>query len=191
MSTTRPLTTTSRYNRVAILLHWLIAFLIIGQLIGGKVMMALDFSDFKVSLYQWHKAFGITILTLAVLRLLWRLTHRAPALPADIPGWQKTASHISHAALYGFMIGVPLLGWLLVSASPKGFPTTWFNLFPIPNLPVAASKESAELFTTLHEITAFGFAALILLHIGAALHHHFGRKDDILRRMLPARKPRS
>ena len=191
MSTTRPLTTTSRYNRVAILLHWLIAFLIIGQLIGGKVMMALDFSDFKVSLYQWHKAFGITILTLAVLRLLWRLTHRAPALPADIPGWQRTASHISHAALYGFMIGVPLLGWLLVSASPKGFPTTWFNLFPIPNLPVAASKESAELFTTLHEITAFGFAALILLHIGAALHHHFGRKDDILRRMLPARKPRS
>ena len=191
MSTTRLLTTTSRYNRVAILLHWLIAFLIIGQLIGGKVMMALDFSDFKVSLYQWHKAFGITILTLAVLRLLWRLTHRAPALPADIPGWQKTASHISHAVLYGFMIGVPLLGWLLVSASPKGFPTTWFNLFPIPNLPVAASKESAELFTTLHEITAFGFAALILLHIGAALHHHFGRKDDILRRMLPARKPRS
>jgi len=153
-------------------------------------MMALEVSDFKISLYQWHKAFGLTILALAVLRLLWRLTHRAPALPREMPDWQRVASHISHVALYGLMIGVPLLGWLLVSASPKGFPTTWFNLFPIPNLPVAVSKESAGLFTLLHEITAIGFAALILLHVGAALHHHFARKDDILRRMLPRRKIR-
>ena len=183
--TTRPSTDTRRYDRVAIAFHWIIAALIIVQLVGGIVMHKLPFSDFKVDMYGWHKAGGLTVLVLALGRLGWRLTHRPPSLPSGTPGWQTAASHATHWALYALMIGVPLLGWLMVSASPKGFPTTWFGLFEVPHLPVPQTDASAETFKDLHKYAAVATIALLVLHIGAALYHHFKLRDRVLWRMAP------
>ena len=187
----RPSTDTRRYNTVSIAFHWVIALLIVAQLAGGIIMHKLPFSDFKLTAYALHKAGGLTVLALALGRLGWRLTHRPPPLPAGTPPWQKGASHATHWALYVLMIGVPLLGWLMVSASPKGFATTWFGLFEVPHLPVAKSDAAAETYQNLHKYTAIATIALLVLHVGAALYHHYRLRDRVLWRMAPWVKPRT
>lgn len=180
----------SRYSGIAISLHWLIAILIIGLLVVGKFMTSLDEADpLRFTLTQWHKSFGISILALSVLRLLWRLAHKAPPLPELTKRWERVASGLVHALLYVLMLGLPLTGWVMVSASPLNISTILFNLVPLPHLPVlpdlANKAEIAELFHEIHEIASGVLIALLLLHIGAALRHQFVQHDHIMRRMWP------
>lgn len=186
----RPPLDTSRYTNVAIALHWTIAALIVLQLVGGVVMHKLPFSDFKLDMYQWHKAGGLTVLALALARLAWRLGHKPPPLPAATPPWQRLASHSTHIALYVLMIGIPLLGWLMVSATSRGLPTTWFGLFTVPDLPVPESDAATDLWQALHKYTAIAMVGLLALHVGAALHHHFRERDTVLHRMAPWIRPK-
>jgi cytochrome b561 len=116
------------------------------------------------------------------LRLFWRVTHRPPALPANMPKTMQLAAHAGHLLLYVLMIAIPLSGWLMSSA--KGFQTVWFGVMPIPDL-IGKHKETGDLLQTLHMGLNLLFAAVIAGHIGAALKHHFIDKDDILKRMLP------
>lgn len=174
----------ARYSKVAIILHWLMAALILGQLVGGIVMHKLTYSDLKVAMYQWHKTLGLTVLLLAVLRLVWRWMHRPPTLPQGTPAWQKAASHTTHVALYALMIGVPLAGWAYTSATPRGFPTEWFGL-PVPDLPVGEGEAQAMLWKDIHKYLAIATIGLLLLHVGAALQHHFQKRDPVLWRMAP------
>ncbi len=189
--------TSTRYSFVAMFFHWLIALLIIGQLIGGLVMVKLlpRASSLTFELYQFHKSIGITILGLSVLRLLWRLTHRAPALPETMPGWQRVMAGFSHIGFYVFMIGMPLIGWAMVSVSPLGIQTFLFKTIHLPHMPFWNGVENLEpietLFKNIHEYVAYGAIALIVLHVGAALMHHFKDRDDVLIRMLPLLKNRS
>jgi len=173
---------TLRYTRTAILLHWLTAALIFGIVPLGIYMHDLPLSPDKLQLYSYHKWIGVTIFMLVVLRLLWRATHTPPALPASIPRWQQRASQTVHAGLYGLMLATPLSGWLMSSA--KGFKTVWFGVLPLPDL-VAKNKVLGETLAEVHEVLSFTLAALVLLHIAAALKHHFVERDDVLRRMLP------
>lgn len=185
-------THSANYSRIAISLHWLIAILIIGQIVGGIVMHNMDPTSLKFSLYQWHKSFGILILGLSLLRLVWRLTHKAPSLPKDMKRLERLAAKFTHIAFYALMIGIPLSGWAMVSASETGIDTVLFKLIPWPEMPAIPNSETLETrFKDAHEILAKATIALIVLHIGAALKHHFVNKDTVLSRMLPIVKPKS
>jgi len=143
----------TRYSKVAIALHWLIALLIIGQLAGGKIMMAMDGSPLKFELFQLHKSFGIVILLLSLLRLGWRLTHKAPPLPNTMPPHEKLAAKISHIGFYGLMIGIPLAGWAMVSAAPIRITTKLFDVVKWPDMPLIERSETMEkVFAQTHEI---------------------------------------
>jgi cytochrome b561 len=183
-----------RYTTVAIVLHWAIAILIVGQLFGGFYVHDLPKrSPEYFELIQLHKSVGITILILSLLRLGWRLTHRPPPLPAAMPAWQKTISHATHWLFYAAMIGVPLGGWLVVSSSPfaPSVPTYLWGVVPWPHLPffdvVADRKALSETFAELHELGAKAIIALLGLHLAAVAKHAFLDRDGLLTRMIPAR----
>lgn len=178
-------TDTTRYSAIAIILHWTIAILIIGQLAGGFFMHKFAEGDLKFTIFQLHKSFGITILLLSLARLGWRLTHRAPPLPAHMPGWERFAAKLAHWGLYGLMIGLPLVGWAVVSSSPKGIPTLLFGAVPWPHLPLPHSDQLSDTFAGVHEALAFSMAGLFFLHAAAALRHHVLLRDQVFRHMAP------
>jgi cytochrome b561 len=179
---------TAQYTRTAITLHWAIALMIFTIFPLGLYMHDLPLSPDKLRLYSYHKWLGVTIFLLAVLRVTWRVRHRAPPLPAAMPGWEKLASHGVHYLLYALIFAVPLSGWLMSSA--KGVQTVWFGVLPLPDL-VAKNKELGDLLQETHSSLNFLMFAAVLAHAGAALKHHFIDRDDILTRMLPfpGRKP--
>ena len=171
----------SRYSGVAIALHWLLALMIVGAFGVGVYMHELPMSPTRLKLYNWHKWAGICILALSALRLLWRLTHRPPA-DVPMPAWQQRASHAAHGLLYVLFFAVPLAGWAYSSAA--GFPIVWFGVLPLPDF-VSPDKALAELMKERHAVLAWTLAVLVLLHIAAALKHHFIDKDGLLERMRP------
>lgn len=178
----------TRYSGVAMAMHWLLAIALIGLFVLGVYMADLPFSPARLKLYNWHKWAGVTILLLSVLRLVWRLTHPAPALPAAteaaMPAWQRMAHHATHHALYALFFVVPLVGWAYSSAA--GFPIVLFGVLPLPDF-VSADKALAELIKPWHELSAFAMAALVLAHVGAALKHQLIDRDGLMQRMLPGR----
>lgn len=179
-----------RYGDCAILLHWTMALLIIGLLAFGKYTERLDpTSALYVSFIQLHKSFGITVLLLAVFRVFWRLAHSPPALPSTDPAWQRFAAGLTHVLIYLLMLGIPLTGWVMVSASPLNVDTVLFGVIPWPHLPPFPTLENREsiehTFHWLHELGGNILIGLLLLHIAAALKHHLIDKDHVLRRMLP------
>lgn len=177
-----------RYSHTAIVLHWVLGLSILGLFGVGLYMTSLPFSPARLKLYNWHKWAGITILTLSALRLLWRATHRPPALPNAIadamPAWQHWAHHGTHYALYALFFLVPLIGWAYSSAA--GFPIVVFGVLPLPDF-VPVDKALAEMIKPLHELSAFALIGLAGLHIAAALKHQWIDKDGLLKRMLPGR----
>lgn len=180
----------ARYNTVAMILHWLIALAIITLLAVGKYMVDLPNDDpDKFTLYQLHKSTGLTVLALTLVRILWRLSHTVPALPLAMPAWQRFAATATHYVFYFMMLAIPLAGWAAVSSSSSGIPTIWFGLFEVPHLPglqeAATRKDLHEQAKAAHEILGNLTILLLLLHVGAALKHHFWDRDDILSRMLP------
>jgi cytochrome b561 len=174
---------TSRYTRTAKSLHWLMALLFFGLLALGFYMSDLPLSPEKLQLYAWHKWAGVSAFLLALIRLLWRVAHRPPALPASMPKPMQLAAQAGHALLYGLMFIIPLSGWLMSSA--KGFQTVWFGILPIPDL-LEKNKALGDLLQSAHISLNLLFIAILVGHIGAALKHHFIDKDDILSRMLPS-----
>lgn len=186
-----------RYSRGAILLHWIIAILLIGQIAGGLYMVGIpkEAAALKYQVFQLHKSFGITILLLTIVRLAWRFTHRPPKLPETMPGWEKAAARGSHFLFYVLLLVIPLLGWAYVSVAPLNVPTELFGIIDWPHLPFFAGvtnrKEVADFFAESHEIAAKVTIVLLALHVGAALKHHFISGDNVLARMLPLVRPRS
>lgn len=179
-----------RYGDIAVALHWLIAVLIIGLLSIGKYMTGLDEADpLRFSLTQWHKTFGILVLMLVSLRLIWRVTHDTPEHPEEAPAWEKVAAGLSHFGFYLLMFVVPFTGWLMVSASPLNIDTYLFNVIPWPHLPPFSELANKELwehrFHDAHHFSTTAMIILLLLHVGAALKHHWINHDDVLVRMLP------
>jgi cytochrome b561 len=182
-----PEATASSYSTVAIVLHWLLGLSIFAMFAIGLYMADLPISPLKLKLYNYHKWAGITFLILSVLRLVWRLLNKPPALPKAIeqamPSWQTKVYHATHYALYALFFAVPLIGWAYSSAA--GFPIVLFGVLPLPDF-MAVDKEFAKQIKEFHEISAFALMGLALLHIGAALKHHFIDKDGLVSRMLPS-----
>ena len=184
--------TINGFGAVAIAFHWIMALLIAGLFGLGKVMTGLDpMAPDTFALYQWHKSFGFVVLVLVIARLVWRALNPAPALPEGMPWYERLASRLGHAGLYGAMLLLPLSGWLMVSASPWGIPTVLFDAVPVPHLPVPAvlgDKSAAEAtLKSVHEIVGNLLLVLVLLHVAAALKHHFINRDMVLQRMISTR----
>lgn len=187
-----------RYGAVAKTFHWTIAAAIVSNVAFGFYVHSMADDDPDHFAYvQIHKSIGLTILFLAVLRLLWRLFDPPPLLPEGMPQWQRTASKLSHWSLYGLMIAIPLAGWALVSASPFGIPTYWFGLFEVPHIPFISELPRAQKaplradFFTAHMILAYVLLFVLAVHVLAALKHHFVDRDNVLKRMLPGTKVES
>ena len=179
---TLPADSGASYTGPAISLHWLIAIAIVGTFAVGIYMHDLPLSPQKLKIYSWHKWAGVTIFLCVVLRLVWRLGHSPPALPAAMPAWQSKAAQATHHLLYLLMLVVPLSGWLMSSA--KGFQTVWFGVLPLPDL-LAKDAELGKVLEEVHALLNYSMAALVVAHVGAALKHHFIDRDDVLARMLP------
>lgn len=179
--------TTNRYHPVAMALHWLIAISIIFMIGLGLIMEDITPISSRFEWFQTHKSLGLIVLLLSIARLAWRLSHRAPALPEHMSRFEKLAAHGTHWFFYALMIGMPLSGWAMVSASGK-YPTIFFGLFTVPHLPIADSLREivGDIAHEGHEILAIYIAIpLIAMHALAALKHQFIDKDNLFARMLP------
>jgi len=174
--------TEHRYGALAQLLHWSIVALVIVQFVLAEIADDLPTGLEKLATLARHKSVGITILGLAALRLLWRLTNPTPTLAPSTPAWQRVAARASHVGLYALLLLQPLTGWLMSSA--KNYPVSWFGIVTLPDL-VAPSESLFETMEEVHEFGATALAALAIVHAAAALKHHFIDRDDVLRRMLP------
>lgn len=167
------------YGRVAIALHWVLALALVGGFCLGFYMAELPISPRRLRLFNWHKWIGITILTLSLMRWLWRLTHRPP--PAfGMPPWQHRMARAVHAVLYLLSLCVPIAGWAYSSAA--GFPVVVFGVLALPDF-VPVDKALAEAIKPWHQGLAWTMALLVLAHLGAALKHQFIDRDGLLSRM--------
>lgn len=173
------------YGLVAIVLHWTIALLFVGQLVLGFSMARVKSMALQFELIQWHKSFGFVILGLALLRLFW---HFGSARPADVLTMtrpERIAATTVQILLLAATILVPLAGSALVSTSTLGIPTLAFNRVLIPHLPLTASAHAEAFWRQTHALLAYGTAVLAAGHAAAALRHHFLLRDTVLARMLP------
>ncbi len=181
-----------RYAGVAIAFHWAIAILILSNFPIAWTMGDPDTDKSTAfALFQLHKSIGLLVLLLSVGRLLWRVQNPPPALLDNMQSWERILSQTVHVLFYVVMVGTPLLGWMMVSASPTGIPTLFFGLFHWPHIaPLAAATLSAknEMYEALegaHGVAAWMILGLLGLHLGGALKHQFIDKEHYLVRMLP------
>ena len=193
-------TPAKNYTHTAIALHWVVAVLIFVGFGLGLFMTEMPFSPQKLKFYSWHKWIGISVFLFATLRILWRLTHPAPSLPAQMPEWQKKTAHVTHVLLYFLLFAVPIAGWLFSSA--KGLQTVYLGVFPLPDLLNREVGETvlmagagpddsftiAEALRLLHKTLNFSMAALVVVHIAAAIKHYLIDRDSVMTKMFPALK---
>lgn len=181
-------TSANGYTGMAIGLHWVAAILIVGNLALGLYMVDLPLSPVKLRFYSWHKWAGVTVFLFSALRLLWRIRHGAPALPASMPAWQRRAAVASHHVMYLLFFAAPIAGWLFSSAA--GFQTVYFGVLPIPDL-LAKDKALADILKGVHVVATYALGALAAVHAAAAIKHHVADGDEVLARMLPFLGPRA
>ena len=171
-----------RYGSVAQALHWLIAAMIVTQFVLANLADDLPIGAHKLALLARHKSVGMTVLMLAILRLVWRLKHPPPELPVGITSLERMLARMTHGTFYVLLFAMPLTGWMMSSA--KNYSVSWFGLFTWPNL-IAKNEAAFELLRSTHDTLSGVLFAVAVLHILAALKHHFWNKDDVLLRMLP------
>ena len=174
--------TRQAWGAVAKSLHWIVALLIIGELVLGTIVEDLKVSPQKFELFVWHKSIGVTILLLVVIRIVWRITNPTPTLPDRTPTWEKRLAHAGHGLLYLLMLAVPLTGWWVSDTSRIPFRIFWS--VPTPDL-LAPDRDISALAADVHGILTKLLLAVIVLHIVAALRHHLVLRDNTLTRMLP------
>jgi cytochrome b561 len=173
----------ARYTNVAVTLHWLIAALVVAQLVLGWWMIEIPKQPVGVRAFWFnlHKSIGMTIAALVLVRIAWRLRHPAPPLPASVPDWQRRAAAVSHALLYACLLGMPLVGFL--GSTFSGYPIRYFGI----TLPALGYKSAPlkDFFSAVHFGLAWVFMTVITLHVGAALKHLWIDRDAVFRRMWP------
>ena len=175
------LNTKDSWGALARFLHWAIALLVVQQIALGLTAAGWRLSPLKLDLFVWHKSFGFVILLLVVLRLLWRLSNPTPALPAGMSGLERLAARASHTLFYVLLIAMPVNGWVINSATNVPFSIFW--LIPLPSI-VAPSEALAGTAENGHFVMFSLLVLLVAAHAGAALRHHFVKRDRVLLRML-------
>ena len=179
-----PGATRSRYSGGAIAFHWIIAVLIVANLVGAWATEDWE-GPARATAMGLHKATGITVLVLSLGRLLWRLAHRPPPFPPEIGALEAAGARIVHWLFYLLMVGIPLTGWLMVSAADPRRPLHWYGVFDLPYLPVGGNRAVGSFAHDAHEWLGWLFVALLVLHVAGALKHHFVDAQGFIGRMLP------
>lgn len=181
-----------KYTRIAIFLHWSVALLILLNLVLVWVVDAAP-DDQQRLIIDTHKSIGISVLGLVLLRMLWRVGHPPPPLPASYARWEQRAAHWGHLVFYGMMLALPLTGWMHDSAwkDAASHPMTLFGTLPWPRIvwisdvePVAKARLH-DLFGSAHTLLSYVLYVLLATHIAAALKHQFLDHERELQRMLP------
>ncbi|WP_116367293.1 cytochrome b [Parahaliea mediterranea] len=174
------------YDRTARLLHWSSALCFLIALGIGLYFGTLDYRNNKADyakfgeVIYWHKTFGTLVFALVFYRLYHRFRHPPPALPASMPGWMRSASHLSHWSLYGLIVVLGLSG--LVGSDIGNYPVKLFELWYLPQF-AGENRPLADSILRVHIWLGNTAAILVAIHIGASLYHHWIVKDDVLRRM--------
>jgi cytochrome b561 len=181
-----------RYTRTAMVLHWLIA---LGIICNVALALSADYlpDDWVRPVIDTHKSIGITVLGLAILRILWRVSHKPPALPTQFPRWERAAAHAAHVLLYALMFALPISGWLHDSAwkDAATHPMSlyhvvpWFRIGFIMNQPPALKEHLHDVFGAIHTSFAYVLYVVLAMHILGALKHELIDRESVLRRMLP------
>jgi cytochrome b561 len=175
------------WSKATVALHWLSAVLVIALLGLGWLMVHADLkASTKFDLYQQHKSLGFLSLALLLARLAARLAARAPPAPSGMARWERRLARLAHAAFYALLFAASLSGWLLVSAAIIPIPTRLFDLLVIPNL-VGVDAALAAGMTIVHIVVSRLLIVLLLVHVGAAIKHHFIDRDEVLARMIRLR----
>lgn len=170
----------NRYSIVSLILHWLIAALVLTQVV---LITAHEAGDPQRTFISLHKSVGISILLLTLGRIGWRIANPAIALPSHQPAWQRLLARVTHVLFYVVLIVIPLTGWMASSA--MGRDIVWFGLFNWPLLPIGGGRDMAGLLMNIHGLVVKGLYVLIALHVLGALKHHFIDRDNVLHRMIP------
>ncbi|WP_404367611.1 cytochrome b [Sphingomonas sp. MMS24-J45] len=184
--TRRALIRIDRYTRGAILLHWAIAALVLVNLTIGLLHESLLRG--VAGAMPLHLSIGIAVLALSLARIGWRLAYRPPPPPIALSALERRAAAATHIGFYALLLILPLTGWMLVSGKPTSKPFGWFGLFDVPPLPVTRAVSGVA--HQAHGVLGYAMAALVLLHVAAALRHHFVLRDGVLARMIPVLLPR-
>lgn len=169
------------YTLTARVLHWIVATLVLLMVPLGIVIANEWGGPAQQFLYNLHKSIGATLIPIVIVRLLYRINHPAPPLPSDIPAIQQFAAHATHWALYVLILAQPIVGYIMTSAYPA--PVPFFGLFNLPAI-WPANRALSEQLSVVHLYIGIAIAVVAAMHIGAALFHHFVRKDRVLMRMI-------
>lgn len=175
--------TLSRYGFVAQALHWAIVLGIIAQYFLAEAGESENATAGAMTPMNWHVSLGITLLALATVRLLWRLFDRSPAWPGEMRGYERFLAASVHVAFYVLLFAIPISGWLLSSVEGEGL--TLFGRFDLPPLVAQGTEQREHLIEEVHEVLFNVLFGLAIVHVIAALKHHFIDRDSVLRRMLP------
>ena len=178
---------TGRYSGVAMLLHWLIAALIVWGFALGWIMTDIPgITPTKLRYFSWHKWIGVSVLALVLVRILWRATHAAPALPGSMAAWERAAAHAGHFALYLLMVAIPVTGYLYSSAA--GIQVVYLGIWPLPTI-IGPDKALKGALRLVHISLNYTLLAIVVLHVLAVAKHQWLDRQHILARMLPFGKP--
>lgn len=169
------------YSCTAIALHWTTAVLVLFMIAAGITMLRLPEGETQNLLFNLHRSVGVLLFPLVLIRLIYRWRNPPPPLPDDLPPLMKFAAHLNHYALYALLLLNPLLGWWATSAFGAAVNVFW--LFELPPI-VAQNKPLSDTLLMVHATVGLLITLLAAMHIGAALFHHFIRRDRILLRML-------
>ena len=174
----------ARYSRVAVWLHWILAALIVVNLLLG--FFHEEFArPVRSTMMGWHKSLGLTVIALTLVRILWRLTHRPPPFDPAMKAWEVAVARLVHGLFYLLLLAIPLSGWLLVSSGQKVNPTNFYWLFKIGPLPVTPGEGLHEFAEEAHELLGYAMLVLLLLHVGGAIKHHLDGHRHLIGRMVP------
>lgn len=172
--------TAKQWGLVSRLLHGFMAIAIIFMLGLGTTMINMRLSPMKLEMFMVHKSLGILLLLLVAVRIIWRVLNPAPKPSRSISKFQRRTASFAQLLMYVLMVCIPISGWVINSAA--NFPLQWFGLFEIPSI-TGPSLETEEFAKLVHLILVSTLGAIVLIHISAALHHHFIKKNKILKRM--------
>lgn len=178
--------TEQSYGSMTKFIHWAIVIAVYAMIAIGYLQQEMKEGAFQDQMYDFHKALGLTILFVMAFRVIWRFTNVSPSLPSTVPTWQRFASRFVHLSLYACLFLMPITGWIMATAS--GNTPSFFGLFNLPMPGIPLNKPLAHTANEIHETVAIVLICAIVIHVAAAIKHHFVDKDNVLQRMLPNTK---
>lgn len=176
-----------RYNNGAVMIHWLTAALVVAQIYVGFTFAEMERGPARGEWFTWHKTIGVAILVLTVVRLLWRLAHKPPPFPPELPRWERLAAVWNHRAFYVLLFALPLTGLLAISGGADQATTGLVGGLRFPLIP-GISESFGDAAGEFHELLVLATLLLLVLHIGAALKHQFADHSRSEGRMPPFRQ---